>query len=170
MDPGINGAAVLFVGDSLVPVEPNGLIDLPTIGDGANREIDVIAYRDWLLQMEADVVVVERARAMPSIGGEDGARTVKMGATSAFNYGGAYRVLRAIPQAFNLPVRSLEPTRWKKYYGLKGGDKERSRQLAIERWPSLHALLARKKDHQRAEAILMAAYFWKVECDDEIPE
>jgi hypothetical protein len=37
-----------------------------------------------------------------------------------------------------------------------GGDKETSRQRALQLFPTAHALLARKKDHGRAEAALIA--------------
>jgi hypothetical protein len=36
------------------------------------------------------------------------------------------------------------------------GDKEIARQRALQLFPAAHALLARKKDHQRAEAALIA--------------
>jgi len=39
---------------------------------------------------------------------------------------------------------------------LRGGDKEGARQYALLLFPSAHALLARRKDHGRAEAALIA--------------
>jgi hypothetical protein len=50
----------------------------------------------------------------------------------------------------------VEPTAWKKFHQLRGGDKEASRQRALQLCPAAHALLARKKDHGRAEAALIA--------------
>jgi len=50
----------------------------------------------------------------------------------------------------------IEPTAWKKAHHLRGGDKEGGRQRALQLFPSAHALLARKKDHGRAEAALIA--------------
>jgi crossover junction endodeoxyribonuclease RuvC len=46
----------------------------------------------------------------------------------------------------------------KKFHGLRGGDKEGSRQRALQLFPAAHALLARKKDHGRAEASLIALF------------
>jgi crossover junction endodeoxyribonuclease RuvC len=50
----------------------------------------------------------------------------------------------------------IEPSSWKKFHGLRGKDKEGSRQRALMLFPSAHALLARKLDHGRAEAALIA--------------
>jgi hypothetical protein len=44
------------------------------------------------------------------------------------------------------------------FWRLPGKDKERARQKALELFPGAHALLARKKDHGRAEAALIALY------------
>ncbi len=178
IDPGINGAAVLFVGGSVVPVEPGGLIDLPTIGSEKQREIDGLALRDWMLQMQPDVAVVEQVNAMPSLpGDEGGGQPRKMGAVSAFNFGGTYRLLKWLPLLFNIPTHIVTSPKWKKHYGIvappKGGGltaakrsaivKEKSRQQALQHWPCLAPLLARKLDADRAEACLIANYYWETE-------
>jgi len=164
IDPGVNGSAVLFVCGAVVPVEPGGLIDLPTIGAEKQREIDVLAFRDWVLQMQPDSAIIEQVSPMPSIPGADGVRR-SMGATSSFNFGGAYRVLKAVPMLFNIPTATVTAGKWKKRYDLKGGDggKERARQIALQRWPALSPFLSRKKDHQRAEALLIANHHWETE-------
>jgi crossover junction endodeoxyribonuclease RuvC len=41
---------------------------------------------------------------------------------------------------------------------LPGKDKERARQLALEKFPGAHAALSRRRDHGRAEASLLALY------------
>jgi hypothetical protein len=50
----------------------------------------------------------------------------------------------------------VEPSGWKKFHQLRGGDKEGGRQRALMLFPAAHTLLARKKDHGRAEACLIA--------------
>jgi hypothetical protein len=55
-----------------------------------------------------------------------------------------------------MPLTIIEPTAWKKIHNLRGSEKEASRQRALQLFPSAHALLARKKDHGRAEAALIA--------------
>lgn len=165
IDPGINGACCLFVGGSVVPLEPGGVIDLPTVGAEKQREIDVLALRDWMLQMRPDVAVIERVTPMPAIPDKVTGERRQMGATSAFNFGGTYKVLKAIPMLFNIPTVLVTPGKWKKFYDLKGGEagKEQARQRALQMWPMLSSFLGRKKDQDRAEALLLANYHWKVE-------
>jgi crossover junction endodeoxyribonuclease RuvC len=52
----------------------------------------------------------------------------------------------------------VEATAWKKFHSLRGKDKELSRQRALMLFPSAHALLARKKDHGKAEAALIGLF------------
>ena len=47
---------------------------------------------------------------------------------------------------------------WKRTWQLPGKDKESGRQQALQLFPAAHAALARKKDHGRAEASLIALY------------
>jgi hypothetical protein len=55
-------------------------------------------------------------------------------------------------------VTIVEPSAWKKFHKLHGKDKEGSRQRALQLFPEADALLARKLDHGRAEAALLALY------------
>ena len=50
----------------------------------------------------------------------------------------------------------IEPSTWKKFHHLHGGDKEPARQRALQLFKNAHAMFARKKDHGRAEAALIA--------------
>lgn len=172
IDPGINGACCLFVGGAAIPVELDAIIDLPTVGAEKQREIDVLALRDWMLQMEPDVAVIERVTAMPAIPDKITGQRREMGATSSFNFGGTYKVLKAIPMLFNIPTRLVTPGKWKGFYGLKGGaaGKEQARQVALQRWPTLSPCLNRKKDQDRAEAVLIANYLWKTETGQVEPK
>lgn len=47
---------------------------------------------------------------------------------------------------------------WKRRLGLIGQDKDVGRLLAIQRFPSAAHLLRRKKDHGRADALLIALW------------
>ena len=64
--------------------------------------------------------------------------------------------LEATIQLLEVPMTIVEPSVWKKFHQLRGGDKEAARQRALQLFPAAHALFARKKDHQRAEAALIA--------------
>ena len=55
-----------------------------------------------------------------------------------------------------IPTTIVEPSMWKKFHRLHGGDKEADRQRALHLFPAAHALLARKRDHGRADAALIA--------------
>jgi crossover junction endodeoxyribonuclease RuvC len=109
--------------------------------------VDVIALQEWLLQHGPAMAFIERAQAMP-----------KQGASSGFKYGRATGAIEAVIAVCGIPLEIIEPSLWKKLFRLRGGDKEAARQRALELFPSAHAALARKKDHGRAEAILIALY------------
>lgn len=59
-----------------------------------------------------------------------------------------------------LPTQLVAPPVWKRAMGLIRGDKEASRQRAIDLFPHLRHLMGRKQDHGPAEAALIA--WWKV--------
>lgn len=77
-----------------------------------------------------------------------GTRSVDYGAPAvAFHH-------RAAPDL--VAVTSRAPTSWKRHFRL-GSDEDASRALARRLWPAC-GVLERKKDHGRAEALLMARY------------
>ena len=146
LDPGAvsGGCAIVEIGDGVAPQLVDA-IDLPIIGVKAKQRIDVLALRAWIQQHRPDHAVIERAQAMP-----------KQGASSGFKYGRAVGALEAALALCEVPMTIIEPPAWKKAHHLRGGDKESGRQRALQLFPSAHALLARKKDHGRAEAALIA--------------
>ena len=146
LDPGAvsGGCAIVEIGDGVAPQLVDA-IDLPIIGVKAKQRIDVLALRAWIQQHRPDHAVIERAQAMP-----------KHGASSGFKYGRAVGALEAALALCEVPMTIIEPPAWKKAHHLRGGDKESGRQRALQLFPSAHALLARKKDHGRAEAALIA--------------
>lgn len=84
----------------------------------------------------------------------------KQGVSSSFKFGRSLGLVEGVCDGLGIPVQWVTPNRWKKAMRL-GADKEASRQLAIRRWPEQAALFARKKDHGRAEAALIA--LWSIE-------
>jgi crossover junction endodeoxyribonuclease RuvC len=110
----------------------------------------VLAVRAWLVTHQPQHALIERAQAMP-----------KQGASSGFKYGRATGALEAVVACCGIAMTVIEPTAWKKFHRLHGGDKEGARQRALQLFPAAHAMLARKKDHGRAEAALIAATFSK---------
>jgi crossover junction endodeoxyribonuclease RuvC len=122
-------------------------IDIPTIGDGAKERVDAMEARGWIERHKPDLCLNERAQAMP-----------RQGSSSGFKYGRATGALETIVMLCAIPLEITEPTAWKRHWHLPPKDKERSRQKAIELFSAVHALLARKLDHGRAEAMLIALY------------
>jgi crossover junction endodeoxyribonuclease RuvC len=82
----------------------------------------------------------------------------RQGSSSGFKYGRAVGAIEAAIALCSVPMEIVEPSAWKKFYKLPGKDKEAARQKAIQLFPSTHAALARKRDHQKAEATLLALY------------
>jgi hypothetical protein len=79
--------------------------------------------------------------------------------------GDAPALLRLLPVKFGnegevascgILLTIVEPSTWKKFHQLRGGDKEGSRQRALHLFPTAQALLTRKRDHGRADAALIA--------------
>jgi Holliday junction resolvasome RuvABC endonuclease subunit len=145
IDPGVHGGMAIVSFDDGAAPQLVSATDIPTVGIKAAERVDVLAVRTWIETHRPDQAVIERGMALP-----------KQGASSGFKYGRACGALEAVIALCGIPVRIVEPTQWKKFHGLRGKDKEAARALAIQKFPAAHALFARKKDHQRAEAALIA--------------
>ena len=121
--------------------------DIPVIGSGAKERVDVAAIRNFIDQHRPIRALIERAQAMP-----------KQGASSGFKYGRAVGAIEATIALCSIPMEIIEPSAWKRFWKLPGKDKESGRQKALQLFPAAHAALARKKDHGRAEASLIALF------------
>ena len=158
IDPGINGAAAaLWPADSDGEEFISDAIDLPTMPDGKKSQIDDVALARWLTLTGATHAVIENVQAMPSIPGKDAVRR-SMGAASAFRFGMAAGQIRSTCRVAGLEVILVHPQTWKGVFQLSS-DKEESRMMARAIWPGVRHLLERKKDHQRAEAMLIAKWY-----------
>ena len=93
-------------------------------------------------------VVIEQVSAMPG-----------QGVTSMFNFGQSFGVIKGICAALNLPIYFVRPAKWKKHFNLIKTNKDASRTKVIEVYPEISSKLHRKKDSNRADAILIALYF-----------
>jgi crossover junction endodeoxyribonuclease RuvC len=151
IDPGISGALALHSTDGLMAVT-----DIPTVakGKGAGRvknEVNPAALvsllREWATYRDEVLVVVERVSSMPG-----------QGVASMMSLGDTVGCIRGVIAARGYAIEWVTPQRWKKHFGLPA-DKEFARAKAIQLYPE--AKLDRKKDHNRAEAILIARYGWE---------
>lgn len=145
IDPGLTGALAILNGDgSMHSVE-----DLPVMMRGKGRvkhELDPAALARLLRPHVADIklAVVEQVGSMPG-----------QGVASVFSMGHTLGVIVGVLQALAVPVRLVAPAVWKRAAGISA-DKNLARSEAIRLFPG--APLERVKDHNRAEALLLARY------------
>ncbi len=157
IDPGATGAqAFLGKGEAVVmDFDPLKGFD-PFIQIMRNRIIE-----------QAQIVFIEKAQVMPrmrkvTVPGIGGPVTVDekagQGAVGMFRYGVHYGTYLGILTTLKIPFQEVHPMTWKKEFGLLRQPKERSIQVAQQLFPSLANQLTRKKDHGRAEALLIAEW------------
>ena len=101
-------------------------------------------------------VVIEQVSAMPG-----------QGVTSMFNFGQSFGALKGVCSAMQLPMYFVRPAKWKKYFSLIKSEKDASRTKAIEIFPYISTQLSRKKDANKADAILIASFFYETYKSEE---
>jgi len=149
IDPGVSGAISVLENKKVIDV-----FDMPTMIDGKKNKKQVNGsqvaniIKERLNSNKEIVVVVEHVNAMPG-----------QGVTSMFNFGQSFGVIKGICSALSLPIYFVRPTKWKKYFNLIKTNKDASRTKVIEVYPEISSKISRKKDINRADAILIARYF-----------
>ncbi len=111
-------------------------------------ELTSIIVNNIDFKKEEVVIVVEHVNAMPG-----------QGVTSMFNFGQSFGVIKGVCAALRLPIHFVRPTKWKKHFNLINTNKDASRTKVIEVYPKISSKLSRKKDSNKADAILIARYF-----------
>lgn len=148
IDPGMSGAVAV-----LADGEPLSVFDMPRNDD----EVDAGALAEELRLIFRDhpgahvSACIESVNAAP-INGR------RQGTTSMFNFGQSYGKAKAVIEVLRIPCAFVVPSKWKRDFGIAGEDKDEARQLAIRRFPSAKQWLGRKKDHGRADALLLALW------------
>jgi len=149
IDPGISGAISITENKKILEI-----YDTPTMIDGKKNKKQINSaqvtniIKERLNKDKDVVVVVEQVNAMPG-----------QGVTSMFNFGQSFGVIKGICAALSLPIYFVRPTKWKKHFNLIKTNKDASRTKVIEAYPEISSKLHRKKDSNRADAILIALYF-----------
>tara|TARA_B100000700_G_scaffold264261_1_gene301914 strand:+ start:876 stop:1355 length:480 start_codon:yes stop_codon:yes gene_type:complete len=149
IDPGVSGGISVLENKKVIDI-----YDMPTMIDGKKNKRQVNGsqvtniIKERLNSNKEIVVVVEHVNAMPG-----------QGVTSMFNFGQSFGVIKGICSALALPIYFVRPTKWKKHFNLIKTNKEASRTKAIEIYPDISSKLSRKKDSNKADAILIARYF-----------
>ena len=153
IDPGISGSICFFANGEIIDV-----IEMPTMTEGKKNKRQVngaqvyneIKKRINKFQNQDVRVVVEQVSAMPG-----------QGVTSMFNFGQSFGILKGICSAMQLPLYFVRPAKWKKYFNLINSEKDASRTRAIEIFPYFSGHLSRKKDSNKADAILIASFYYE---------
>ena len=151
IDPGISGAICFFENGKIIEI-----IDMPIMNDGKKNKKQVNGaqiYNEIYKQIKNIPkheinVVLEQVSAMPG-----------QGVTSMFNFGQSFGVIKGICAAMRLPLHFVRPAKWKKYFNLLNSEKQASRTKAIEIFPDISHKLSKKKDINKADAILIASFF-----------
>ena len=153
IDPGIAGAICFFSNGDVIDV-----IDMPSMADGKKNKKQVngsqifneISEKIKKKDKKDIKVVIEHVTAMPG-----------QGVTSMFNFGQSFGIIKGICSAMQLPIYFVRPAKWKKYFNLINSEKDASRTRAIEIFPYYSSHLSRRKDSNKADAILIASYFFE---------
>ena len=151
VDPGISGAICFFENGNVIDV-----IDMPSMAEGKKNKRQVngsqiyneIKFKIENIEKNDIYVVIEQVSAMPG-----------QGVTSMFNFGQSFGVIKGICSAMQLPMYFIRPAKWKKYFNLIKTEKDASRTKAIEIFPQISSKLSKKKDNNKADAILIASFF-----------
>ena len=153
IDPGISGSICFFQDGKI-----NDVVEMPTMTEGKKNKKQVngsqifneISYRTKKIDRKDIKVVIEQVSAMPG-----------QGVTSMFNFGQSFGILKGICSAMQLPMYFVRPAKWKKYFNLINSEKDASRTRAIEIFPYFSSQLSRKKDSNKADAILLASFYYE---------
>ena len=153
IDPGISGSICFFQDGKIIDV-----VEMPTMTEGKKNKKQVngsqifneISEKIKKLDKKEIKVVIEQVSAMPG-----------QGVTSMFNFGQSFGILKGICSAMQLPMYFVRPAKWKKYFNLINSEKDASRTSAIEIFPYFSSQLSKKKDSNKADAILIASFYYE---------
>ena len=153
IDPGISGSICFFEDGKIIDV-----VEMPTMTEGKKNKRQVngsqifneISQRIHKLENHEIRVIIEQVSAMPG-----------QGVTSMFNFGQSFGILKGICSSMQLPMYFVRPAKWKKYFNLINSQKDASRTKAIEIFPYFSRQLSKKKDSNKADAILISSFYYE---------
>ena len=151
--PGISGSICFFEDGKIIDV-----VEMPTMTEGKKNKRQVngsqifneISQRIHKLENHEIRVIIEQVSAMPG-----------QGVTSMFNFGQSFGILKGICSSMQLPMYFVRPAKWKKYFNLINSQKDASRTKAIEIFPYFSRQLSKKKDSNKADAILISSFYYE---------
>ena len=148
IDPGVTGA-VAFLSELWAKVYDMPVLAVP---NGSRKETRIDAeclyaiLKNHGFSLDVCELILEKTQPM------------KDSAMTAFSMGQTRGIILATASLLKIPIVHVTPPAWKKHFGLLKCDKDASRTIAKERFPNLMDSLQNKKDHNRAEALLIALY------------
>eukprot|EP01023_Acetabularia_acetabulum_P008634 TRINITY_DN13764_c0_g1_i9.p1 TRINITY_DN13764_c0_g1~~TRINITY_DN13764_c0_g1_i9.p1 ORF type:complete len:229 (-),score=28.71 TRINITY_DN13764_c0_g1_i9:1089-1775(-) len=162
VDPDVNGAVAVVHVDSQQKLSSFKIdfIDMPYIdfvrnkqqkGNGKKIEGSLLSQKVLAVVQDAGInpqVIIEQPVGAMHLMGK--IQTFRM----AYNSG----VCNGVLQGLGYQLLSVAPQSWKKDLDLCKKDKDASRELALEHFPQAADFLKRKKDHGRAEALLLVLW------------
>ena len=158
IDPGLTGAiAHLAVNRERGACWIESVHDMPTaqvkIGKSEKSQLILSEIKPLVggLFYRPDHVVIEEVGAAPG-----------QGVTSMFRFGYVAGALAGVTAALDLPMTTIRPQRWMQLAGVRSGD-DAGRIHVAQLFPKQSHFFARKKDHNRADAVLIA-YAYACEC------
>ena len=159
IDPGISGS-ICFLEDGRIL----DVVEMPTMAEGKKNKRQVngaqifneVSKRIENMDKKDIKIIIEQVSAMPG-----------QGVTSMFNFGQSFGILKGICSAMQLPMYFIRPAKWKKYFNLINSKKDASRTKAIEIFPYFSSNLSKKKDSNKADAILIASFFYETFRENE---
>ena len=149
IDPGLSGAIAILENSKVL-----NIFDMPVMSEGKKnkRQLNsaqlVSLLKENMEHNEEIVVVVEQVNAMPG-----------QGVTSMFNFGQTFGAIKGVCAALELPIFFVRPSKWKKHFELINSSKDSSITKSIEMYPTLSSQLAKKKDVNKSDAILIARFY-----------
>lgn len=147
-DVGLSAAFAFIYGDDSDPQVQ--LYTMPILQVGKRRELDLQAIRMSVqartFGMRLRGVAIEKAQPNP-----------KDGKVGAFRYGDSFGQLKGLMAGLSIPFELVTPQAWKKRMmpGMPK-DKQASIYVCKQLFPRAAELFVLKKDHNKADALLIA--------------
>ena len=156
IDPGLSGAIAVMHDKKVM-----NMYDMPVMAEGKKnkRQLNssqlVNIIKENINEDEDTIVVVEQVNAMPG-----------QGVTSMFNFGQTFGAIKGVCAALKLPIFFVRPSKWKKHFELINSSKDASRTKVIEMYPALSSQLAKKRDVNKSDAVLIAKFYFETKLKD----
>ena len=147
IDPGLSGAVAFLPEPPWLPwVE-----DIPTVVHSKSGFVKNAVDAMGLARMLEPYAMLGQARVfLEHVNAFPG-----QGVGSMFSLGMTFGTIAGVVAALRMPLQFVGPAEWKAHFKLTK-DKDLARGLATRLYPDID--LSRKKDHNRAEALLIARY------------